>query len=152
MWNLKRWYTWTYLQNRKRLTDIKNKLMVTKGKGGEELIIRLEINIYTLNILYIKKKKPKTQGPTLYHGELYSVFCNNLYGKNLKRIRYMYICNWITFLDTTVNKYKMKIKLATTAKWQDQKPDPRLTFQLHQAWVSSLVISAPGWQKEQLLC
>ena len=34
MWNLKKWYKWTYLQNRNRLTDIENKLMVTKGEGG----------------------------------------------------------------------------------------------------------------------
>ena len=31
MRNLKKWYKWTYLQNRNRLTDIENKLMVTKG-------------------------------------------------------------------------------------------------------------------------
>ena len=36
MWNLKRWYKWTYLQNRNRLTDFENKLMVTKGEGGRE--------------------------------------------------------------------------------------------------------------------
>ena len=36
MWNLKKWHKWTYLQNRNRLTDIENKLMVTKGKGEEE--------------------------------------------------------------------------------------------------------------------
>ena len=34
MWNLKKWYKWTYLQNRNRLTDIENKLMVTKGETG----------------------------------------------------------------------------------------------------------------------
>ena len=34
MWNLKKWYKWTYLQNRNRLTDIANKLMVTKGESG----------------------------------------------------------------------------------------------------------------------
>ena len=32
MWNVKKWYRWTYLQNRNRLTDIENKLMVTKGE------------------------------------------------------------------------------------------------------------------------
>ena len=32
MWNLKIWYKWTNLQNRNRLTDIENKLMVTKGE------------------------------------------------------------------------------------------------------------------------
>ena len=35
MWNLKNWYKWIYLHNRKRLTDIENKLMVTKGEKGE---------------------------------------------------------------------------------------------------------------------
>ena len=33
MWNLKKWYKWTYLQSRNRLTDIENKLMVTKGES-----------------------------------------------------------------------------------------------------------------------
>ena len=48
-WNLKEEnkYKWIYLQNRKRPTDIKNKLMVTKG--GE---VEFGINIYTL--LYMK--------------------------------------------------------------------------------------------------
>ena len=36
MWNLKKWYKWTYLQNRNRVTDVEDKLTVTKGgKGGE---------------------------------------------------------------------------------------------------------------------
>ena len=37
MWNLKKkWYNWTYLHNRNRLTDLENKLTVTKeeGEGG----------------------------------------------------------------------------------------------------------------------
>ena len=29
----KKWYKWTYLQNRKRLTDLENKLKVAEGKG-----------------------------------------------------------------------------------------------------------------------
>ena len=34
-WNLKKkWYKWTYLQNRNIPTDIENKLMVTKGEVG----------------------------------------------------------------------------------------------------------------------
>ena len=33
MWNLKKWYKWTYLQNRNRVTDVENKLMVTGGEG-----------------------------------------------------------------------------------------------------------------------
>ena len=31
MWNLKKSYKWTYLQNRSRITDVENKLMVTGG-------------------------------------------------------------------------------------------------------------------------
>ena len=39
MWNLtKKWYKWTYLQNRNRLTDLKIKLMVTKGESWGEVI------------------------------------------------------------------------------------------------------------------
>ena len=34
MRNLKKWYKLTYLQNRNRLTDTENKLMVTKGERG----------------------------------------------------------------------------------------------------------------------
>ena len=36
MWNLKKWYKWTYLQNRTRITDIENKFMVTKGERGRK--------------------------------------------------------------------------------------------------------------------
>ena len=35
MWNLKKWYKWTYLQNRNRLTDIENKHGYQRGKSGE---------------------------------------------------------------------------------------------------------------------
>ena len=53
MWNLKKWYKWTYLQNRNRLTDIKDKLMVTKGdRGGGG--INLEFGISRYKLLYIK--------------------------------------------------------------------------------------------------
>ena len=34
IWNLKKWYKLTYLQNRNRLIDIENKLRVTKGERG----------------------------------------------------------------------------------------------------------------------
>ena len=32
----KKWYKWTHLQNRNILTDIENKLMVTKGERGRD--------------------------------------------------------------------------------------------------------------------
>ena len=40
MWNLKKGYKWTYLQNRNRLTDSENKLKVTKGERWGEGEIR----------------------------------------------------------------------------------------------------------------
>ena len=40
-----------YLQNRNRLTDIENKLMVTKGESGGGINWEFGINCYTL--LYI---------------------------------------------------------------------------------------------------
>ena len=65
LWNQKKKktrYKWAYLQNRNRLTDIENKLMVTKGEGGREGKIRnLGIHIYML--LYIKLDNQ--QGPTV---------------------------------------------------------------------------------------
>jgi len=31
MWKLKKWYKWTFLQNRNRVQDVGKKLMVTRG-------------------------------------------------------------------------------------------------------------------------
>ena len=48
MWNLKRWYQWAYLQNRNRLMDFKNKLMVTKKeRRGRRLNWGLGFDMYT---------------------------------------------------------------------------------------------------------
>ena len=52
MWNLKKCYKWTYLQNRNRLTDIENKLVVAKGvRGGRGL--DWEFGISRCKLLYI---------------------------------------------------------------------------------------------------
>ena len=51
MWNLKSGYKWTYLQNRNRVTDIKNKLMINGGKGGR---YKLEDWFDTYTLLYTK--------------------------------------------------------------------------------------------------
>ena len=38
MWNLKKGYEWTYLQNRNIFIDVADKLTVTKGEGvGDKL-------------------------------------------------------------------------------------------------------------------
>jgi len=36
MWNSKIWHKWIYLQNRNRVTDVENKLMVTRGWWGRD--------------------------------------------------------------------------------------------------------------------
>ena len=49
----KKWYKWTYLQNRNRVTDVENILIVTKGereRGG----INWEIGTDIYTVLYIK--------------------------------------------------------------------------------------------------
>ena len=46
MWNLKKQYKWTYLQNRNRLTGVENNLMVTGEKGGRDKF-ETRINIYS---------------------------------------------------------------------------------------------------------
>ena len=51
MWNLKKWYKQTYLQNRSRVTDVENKLMVTKG---ERVGINWEIGIDIYTLLCVK--------------------------------------------------------------------------------------------------
>ena len=35
MWNLSKWYGWSYLQSRDRDSDVENKSMDTKGEQGE---------------------------------------------------------------------------------------------------------------------
>ena len=52
MWNLKKWYKLSYLQNRNRVKDVENKLMVTKGeRGGGGINWEIRFDIYTrLNI------------------------------------------------------------------------------------------------------
>ena len=46
-------------------------------------------------------KLDNQQGPTVEHRELYSIFCNNLYGKSIfKNSGYMYMYNWSTLLLT----------------------------------------------------
>ena len=35
MWNLEKWYRWSYLKNRNRGTDVENKHMYNKGRKGE---------------------------------------------------------------------------------------------------------------------
>ena len=56
MWNLKKkWYKWTYLQNRNRLIDLENELNGCRGEGwGEEGMVR-EFGIKKYTLLYLKQ-------------------------------------------------------------------------------------------------
>ena len=63
------------LQNRNRLTDIENKLTVTKGKRVKgERSQEAGITIYT-TVYEIDNQEPSVQ-----HRKLYLILCNNLYG------------------------------------------------------------------------
>ena len=48
IWNLERWYWWTYLQGSKGDTDIKKRLMDTVGEGGGGTNWESSIETYTL--------------------------------------------------------------------------------------------------------
>ena len=50
MWNLEKWYRWTYLQSRNGDTYIENKHMVTKMLRGGGMNWEIGIDIYTLLI------------------------------------------------------------------------------------------------------
>ena len=43
MWNLKKWYRWTYLQNRDRLIDVESKAVVASGGGGVKEMDKLGV-------------------------------------------------------------------------------------------------------------
>ena len=48
MWNLEKWYRWTYLQSRNRDTDVENKRMDTKeGRGQWDELGDWDWHIYT---------------------------------------------------------------------------------------------------------
>ena len=78
-------------KTRNRFTGLENELMVTRWEekwGG--IHWEFQIDMYTL--LYLKIDDQ--QGPTIYHRELCSIFCNSLNEKkNLKNNRYMYMYN-----------------------------------------------------------
>ena len=71
MWNLEKWYRWTYLQNRNRVTDVENKLTVTNGERGKEINWEIGIDIYTL--WYIKQITNKNLLYSTWNSTQYSV-------------------------------------------------------------------------------
>ena len=55
---LKKWYKWTNLQKRNRVTDVENKLMVTKEERGIGTNWEIGIDIYTVVYMIFWSKKP----------------------------------------------------------------------------------------------
>ena len=53
MWNVTKWYKWTFFQNRRRLTDLENKLRVTKGDVRGEVGEGAGRCIRSLGLTYI---------------------------------------------------------------------------------------------------
>ena len=49
----KKWYKWTHLQNRNRLTDLENELMLPRGEGLGEGMVR-EFRMGMCPLLYLK--------------------------------------------------------------------------------------------------
>ena len=71
----------SYLQNRNRVTDVENKLMVTRGEGEEEINWEIGIDIYTL--LYTKQVTNKDLLYSTGNSTQYSVM--SYMEKNLKK-------------------------------------------------------------------
>ena len=58
MWNLEKWYIWTYLQSRNRDTDMENKRMDSKEREAEGGI-NWEIGIDVHTLLCIRQLTPE---------------------------------------------------------------------------------------------
>ena len=85
-WNLKKWYKWTYLQNRNRLTGIENKLMVTKGeRGGRDKLGVWDLQIHT--IIY----KIGKQQDLLYSSGNYTQYLVITYNGKISKKEFIYI-------------------------------------------------------------
>ena len=57
MWNLEKWYKWSYLQSRNRDTDVENKCMDTKGEWAVEQIRILGLTHLHYWYMYKKDKE-----------------------------------------------------------------------------------------------
>ena len=78
MWNLKKWYKWTYLQNR-NTHRLKERIYGYQGeKRGRARSAVWDRHVYTTIF-----KIDNQQGPTVQHRELGSIFCNNRNGKRI---------------------------------------------------------------------
>ena len=112
MRNLKIWYKWTYLENRRRHKD-RNKLTVSKGeeKGKDQLGAwdqQVQMTIY---------KTDKQQGPPACHRRLYSKLCNKLWWKKM----YTHMCTTEALCCRTETNTKLYINYTSIEKNKNAK-------------------------------
>ena len=70
MWNLEKWYRWSYLQNRNTDIDVENKCVAIKGgKEGRDELGDWDWHIYTIDTVY---KIDNYWEPTVQRRGLYS--------------------------------------------------------------------------------
>ena len=105
MWN-KIWHKWTCLQNRNRLIDVENRVVVAKGEGGRERdglgvcrckLLHIEwINNKVLMYIrgnYIEYLVLNHNGNTHTHTHIYIFIYIYIYIKDC-----LCVCNWVTML------------------------------------------------------
>ena len=137
MRNLK-WYKWTYLQNRNRLPDLENELMIAKGEEWRKGIVR-EFGMDTYTLLYLKWLTNKVLLNSTWHSaQCYvAAWIGVEFGEN----GYMYLYGWVPLLFTwnyhnIVNQPFSNIKLkdnifqvsTLTSKILESSPGLHLAF------------------------
>ena len=90
----KMWHKWTYLQNINRLTDIENRLVVARGKGGGGGGIG-SLGISRCKLVYIEWINNKVLLQSTGNSIQYPVIKNN--GKQYEK-ECIYVYNWVTLL------------------------------------------------------
>ena len=69
MWNLEKWYRWTYLQSRNKDTDLVNKCSAINGEDGEWNKLEDGVNVSTLLCIKYENLLHST-GNSMLCGEL----------------------------------------------------------------------------------
>ena len=87
MWNLEKWYRWSYLQSRNRDTDVESICTDIKGERGGRLGL-----IYTLLVPCVKQITHDNILYSLWYRELCLRDCGDLHGKESSRGGDVCIC------------------------------------------------------------
>ena len=95
MWNLEKWYRWTYLQSSNRDTDAENKHTNTKvGKVGWDELGDWDSHIYTTIVKSITNENLCiAQGTPLLNAPWFPEWEGNP-----KERGYMYMCSWFNLM------------------------------------------------------